>query len=167
MRKKTQQRDILFMVTVSSTARIPKKVIGKFADDDCPDDCFLSDLVQRLYNEEKGEQECEEIGCETINDGNAVFCKTCGKKLDRGVTDFALDWVDWYGKESGDTFYDIFVKQIVPHITGRFEAIVFLDEESYEKERQPTEMFGVIIEDGSYTECDVSLSFSPRARQHS
>ena len=172
-KQETRRRDFQNTVTLVSTARISKKHVRKLTEVyDCAEYCFIDELCQCLDDEKSDELECQEAGCETINDGDAAFCKACGKELVNDASDLPLNDLIWYGDDSGDSFYDVFVKKVVPHVIGRLEAIIILDnpasEESVDLEgHQLEKMFGVIIEDGSYTECDVSLSFSPRARQHS
>ncbi len=153
-------RDINNVIVLKSTARLDTdKALELYNDHDgdLPEDCFLT----TIYEENDDSYEEEEKQCpkdDTWNDADAKFCKECGNALAKpdagGELGFNLMWA---GEDSGASWQNIFVKKVVPHITGRIEALLLLETD----DDQPYKLMGVIVEDGTYRSYDAAVQFNP------
>src|SRR5262249_51682689 len=116
------------------------------------EECFLTQLNDYDYDEES--KVCVDRDCETENDDDAKFCKGCGRKLPVSEREtIEVTQLSWNGEDSGKTCHRVFVKQTVPHIDGRMEAVALLEGD----EDVPAKLLGFTIVDGVYTKCDVDV----------
>ena len=87
---------------------------------DLPEQCFLRELMDDLEDAEDDVNPCTQ--CSTSNDDDAKFCKECGVALDQEEEKTTIADLDWYGDGAAETFESIFIKKVVPLITGTIEA---------------------------------------------
>ncbi len=153
-------KDIGNVVVLKSDATIdPEKVRELFEalDYDLPEECWLRNFYESLDEDEEAEKHCEP--CDLYLDDDAKFCKNCGQAVaapEDSSDKIGFDLL-WCGDESGSSFQSIFVKQIVPHIKGRVEALLFLET----ADDQPYKLMGVVVQDGEYKSFDVNVEFVP------
>jgi len=158
IKEKDQMRDIAHVHVLNSNAHVPANVVKDtchdYSDRFPDEDCFLSDLDDTLSYDDDEDRVCANAECNTTNDCDAKFCKECGSKFPSLATkQVAITRLEWYGHNSARSFHSIFVKQIVPHVKGSLEALVFLEGDDV----SPSKMFGFTIEDGVYTKCEVDV----------
>lgn len=155
--EKPPMKDIVHIHVIKSNATMEANKVRELCetlDGRLPydDDCFLVQLND--YDQDEEEKVCEDADCETVNDDDAKFCKACGRKLPVNERDTVeLTNIDWKGEDSGKTFHQVFVKQVVPHIRGRIEAVALLEGDEDVKPK----LLGFTVQDGIYTKCDVDV----------
>ncbi len=154
--------DIIHIQVLNSTAKISVADVNELAGTlgtlpyGTQDGNEYSNLWEELEAraEEGGDVELQCDACQTYADDDAKYCKECGAKIHRpDAVDLEIKNLNWCGDYSGDTFHKTFVKRIVPCIRGRIEAVAFLQG----NDDVPPKMLGILIENGTYTKCDVDL----------
>ena len=150
-------KDIAHIHVISSNATMEAAKVRELCEefgDRMPydDDCFLVQLND--YDQDDEEKVCSDEDCDTVNDDDAKFCKACGRKLPVSEkSTLKLETLEWKGEDTGASFHQIFVKRVVPHISGRIEAMALLEGD----EDVAPKLLGFVIEDGRYTKCDVDV----------
>lgn len=150
-------KDIVHIHVIKSNATMEASKVRELCEefgDRMPydEDCFLSQLND--YDQDEEEKVCGDQDCDTVNDDDAKFCKACGRKLPvNEASTLKLERLDWNGEDTGKTFHQVFVKHVVPHITGRIEAMLLLEGD----EDVPPKLLGFTIQDGVYAKCDVDI----------
>jgi hypothetical protein len=89
-------------------------------EDELPDYCFLKELIENLEESDDDVNPCAK--CSTANDDDAKYCKQCGAKLEEEEETTYVQNLDWHGDGAVETFESIFIKKIVPLITGTIEG---------------------------------------------
>lgn len=154
--RETHMKDIVHVHVIKSTATMEASKVRELCEelgDRFPEDeCFLLQLND--YDDDYEEKVCEDEDCECVNDDDARFCKACGRRLPTSEkSTLQVERLDWCGYESGRSFHPVFVKHVVPHISGRIEAVALLEGD----DDVPPKMLGILIENGTYTKCDVEV----------
>lgn len=150
-------KDIVHVHVIKSNATIEASKVRELCeslDGRLPydDECFLVQLND--YDQEDEEKVCSDADCETVNDDDARFCKSCGRRLPvNEASTLKVERLDWNGEDSGRTFHPVFIKQVAPHISGRIEAVALLQGD----EDVAPKLLGFILEDGIYTKCEVDV----------
>lgn len=153
-------KDIANIVVLKSDAILdPEKARELFEehDYDLPEECWLRNFVEYLDSSDEEEKFCEP--CDLNLDDDSKFCKNCGQAVESSDTDDDKIGFDllWVGEDSGSSFQSIFVKQIVPHIKGRVEALLFLEGPA----DQPYKLMGIVVDNGTYKSYDATVQFNP------
>lgn len=154
-------KDIVHVHVISSNATISVKKAQEFVKklgSNLPDDCFISNIVDNIDNEDD-DRTCGDENCAVENDDDANFCKACGKKIPiKNTPDTPIECFNWSGYGSSRTFHSVLVKQIVPHIVGTIHAVALLEGD----DDVAPKLLGIMIEDGRYTKCDVEVTLVPQ-----
>lgn len=153
-------KDIVHIHVISSNATMQASKVRELCEEldgrlPYDEDCFLVQLND--YDEDYADKTCPDRDCETDNDDDAKFCKACGRKLpvsEKETVDVSR--LEWQGEGSGQTFHQVFVKKVAPHISGRIEAVALLEGD----EDVPPKLLGFVIEDGTYLKREVDVRLS-------
>lgn len=153
-------KDIANVTVLKSTATIDEEKVRELFEEhdyDLPEECWLRNFYESLEDAEDVEKHCEP--CDIYLDDDSKFCKNCGQAVTDPVLENDKIGFDllWCGEDSGASFQSIFVKQIVPYIEGRIEALLFLET----SDDEPYKLMGIIVEDGQYKSYDVDVEFKP------
>jgi len=133
-----------------------KRLLKKYKDDSnvLPEYCFLRDLEEKLGQQTKDKIKCQ---CGTQSYGNAKFCRECGTKIVRkGPADIEIESIDWhddeYNSTAADTFFPVFVKEIVPCLQGHAAIGVTFGDDDIEWKTAHA-----LIDNGTLTWCELQL----------
>jgi hypothetical protein len=159
---------VYFMTPEKSTLSISvadaKQLIAAY-ESSFPDCCFLRDIEDELGKQTKEKHKCE---CGTQSYGNAKFCRECGTKIDKQrSTNIQINSLDWHDNDHYDscaanTFFPVFINEVVPRLTGQAECSVSYGEDDGSEEINfKTAHF--IINNGEVTWCEIQMHPSAEA----
>lgn len=111
-----------------------------------PEDCFLSDLRERVDDSNSVKPKCK---CGNLNAKNSKFCNACGKKLPKSKAPdrVQLTSINWRCEGSGHSWYDVFLPIVAPRIHGEVQAIVYWE--------GGDSVTGIAVKDGKVLETEV------------
>lgn len=146
-------------LTISSSD--VRRLVKKYEDNDgvLPETCFLRNLGEELGESTKEKVKCK---CGTTSYGNAKFCRECGTPVDRKSKDLEVTELSWEDDTEGyndataaNTFFPVFVKEIVPCLRGFAECGITFGENQDEVEDIEWQTAFFVINNGELTWGDV------------
>jgi hypothetical protein len=142
---------------------VAKRLVKRHDEDnsDLPQYCFLRAVSEKLGAQTKEKLKC---GCGTQSYGNAKFCRECGTKLARPtIAGIQLDDLNWSDEDdygdclAADTFFQLFVQQVVPHLQGYAECSITFGEDQDDPEDMKWQTAHFVVNNGELTWCEIQL----------
>lgn len=162
----TRIQDVQFVqpdqARLSIDATAAKRLLKKHNDDysNLPEYCFLHAIEEKLGSQTKEKFKCS---CGTQSYGNAKFCRECGTKISKPAAGgIPLDGIDWsdeggYDCNAANTFFPVFINEVVPHLRGYAECSVTYAEDQDDEEDIRWKTAHFIINNGEVTWCEIQL----------